>query len=303
MKHLVTLNDVTNDEVLALFETAKGLLPSIANPKLRTHPLAGKTLATAFYENSTRTRLSFNLAGQYLGMHVVDLSVATASVQKGETVGDTLATLAAMGLNAVALRHSSESIHPDEALPICEQTGMALLNAGAGKTAHPTQALLDAFTLWQQWDGNFTGKTLAMVGDIAHSRVAASNVVLLQRLGITVRCVAPAAWQPTSEAFATVEKFDNLTDGLAGVDAVMALRIQRERHEGGGQTVAVENYQVSHEALTMANPGVVVLHPGPMNRGVEITDAVADDPAVSLIAQQVTHGVAIRMALLQSALI
>lgn len=305
-QQLLSVDQLTNQQVLNLFDVANSCLQQMDSPSKRSHPLAGYVLATAFYENSTRTRLSFNLAAQYLGMHVVDLNVATASVQKGETLADTLGTLAAMGVNVVALRHGDEAIHETEALPVCNDYDIGMLNAGAGKRAHPTQALLDLFTLWGQWQGELNGKIVTMVGDIAHSRVAASNAKLLQRFGVEVCCVAPDIWQPdeVNPAFEQVSRFSNMADGLADVDAVMALRIQHERHgnDNAVNCFDVGDYQVNHQTIKWAKPDVVVLHPGPMNRGVEITSELADDDRFSLIHQQVRHGVAIRMALIAWAL-
>lgn len=304
-QQLLSVDQLTNQQVLDLFEVANNCLLQLDSPSKRLHRLAGHVLATAFYENSTRTRLSFNLAAQYLGMHVVDLNVATASVQKGETLADTLRTLAAMGVNVVALRHGDEAIHQKEALPVCKAYDMGLLNAGAGKGTHPTQALLDLFTLWRRWQGELNGKIVTMVGDIAHSRVAGSNAKLLQRFGVEVRCVAPDIWHPDEHqpAFMQVSRFSNISDGLADADAVMALRIQHERHgDNPMQGFNVEDYQVNHQTIKWAKPDVAVLHPGPMNRGVEITSELADDGNFSLIHQQVRHGVAIRMALIAWAL-
>ncbi len=300
LRPVLTSACITAELATTLFTMADAVLPWVTKAALRQPLLAGRTLATAFYEHSTRTRLSFALAAEYLGMHVVDLNVATSSVQKGEALQDTLATLAAMGVDAMALRHGEAGIHTQVAQPALENHSVLLLNAGAGKAEHPTQALLDAFTLWRRFDGKLAGKTVCMVGDIAHSRVARSNAVLLNTLGVTVNGVAPHAWQPpaTDPAFAQAVMTESLGEGLANADAAMALRIQHERHETD-TAIEVAQYQLSHAALEQYAPQCrAVLHPGPMNRTVEITNALADDPALSCITQQVTHGVAMRMALL-----
>lgn len=299
---LLCTEDITAPIARTLFFMADDLLPWITNPEQRRPLLSGKTLAAAFYENSTRTRLSFTLAAQYLGMQTVDLSVATSSVQKGETLEDTLLTLAALGVNAVALRHGENTIHTDVALPVLAAKNVLLLNAGAGNHEHPTQALLDAYTLYRTFDGKLSGKTLCMAGDIAHSRVARSNAQLLNALGVKVTIAAPACWHPntnTDNAFAHAQLTESLAEGLANADAVMALRIQHERHSNTEIDVNVAHYQINHGALEKWAPNCkAVLHPGPMNRDVEISSALADDPNISCIPQQVTHGVAIRMALL-----
>ena len=261
--------------------------------------LAGKTLINLFFENSTRTEKSFELAGKRLGADVISMQVGSSSVKKGETLLDTAATLNAMNPDLLVVRHG-QSGAPSL---LAQKVGCSVINAGDGMHAHPTQALLDALTLREAFDGDFGGIRLAICGDVLHSRVARSNVQLLNMLGAEVRLVGPPTLIPTDADQWGVEVFHDMSDGLKGCDVVMMLRLQLERMSGAfvpSQREYFHFYGLDRAKLAHAKPGVLVMHPGPMNRGVEISSDVADDPDVSLITRQVAAGVAMRMAILHA---
>jgi aspartate carbamoyltransferase catalytic subunit len=253
--------------------------------------LAGRTVFNCFYENSTRTAMSFAQAAARLGAQAITLSVEHSSVKKGETLADTARTLGAMAPDALVLRHRQNGA----ANEVAALVGCPVINAGDGTNEHPTQALLDALTLIQQF-GSLEGRTVAILGDIRHSRVARSNAKLLPRLGATVRLAGPPALLPDGGGSS------DLDSAIAGADAVMMLRVQRERldeelNDAPGEYL--RRYGLTPERLALAKDDAVVLHPGPMNRGVEIADEVADLPGRSLILRQVANGVAMRMAVLE----
>jgi aspartate carbamoyltransferase catalytic subunit len=253
--------------------------------------LHGKTLFNLFYENSTRTLMSFATAGHRLGASVVTLPVEQSSVKKGETLEDTARTLNAMRPDALVIRHQ-ENGAPAAIAFIMD---CPVINAGDGTNEHPTQALLDAATIRQHF-GRLNGLKVAICGDIRHSRVARSNAALLPRLGATVRLAGPPEFLPDGLTPLSVD------DAIAGADVVMMLRIQRERLEADlddGPGEYLERHGLTAERLARAAPHAAVMHPGPMNRGIEIESAVADDPERSLITLQVEMGVAVRMACLE----
>ena len=253
--------------------------------------LDGRILFNLFYENSTRTLMSFATAAHRLGMAVVTLPVEQSSAKKGETLGDTARTLGAMRPSALVIRHQQDGAAGEVAAII----DAPVINAGDGTNEHPTQALLDAATLVRRF-GSLEGKTVAICGDIRHSRVAGSNAKLLPRLGATVRLAGPAKLMPADADAISID------EAIAGADAVMMLRVQRERLEeelGDAPGEYLRLYGLTPERLATAASDAVVLHPGPMNRGVEIADSVADDGDRSLIATQVEMGVAMRMACLE----
>jgi len=253
--------------------------------------LDGRILFNLFYENSTRTLMSFAAAAHRLGMAVVTLPVEQSSAKKGETLGDTARTLGAMRPSALVIRHQQDGAAGEVAAII----DAPVINAGDGTNEHPTQALLDAATLVRRF-GSLEGKTVAICGDIRHSRVARSNAKLLPRLGATVRLAGPAKLMPADADAISID------EAIAGADAVMMLRVQRERLEeelGDAPGEYLRLYGLTPERLATAASDAVVLHPGPMNRGVEIADSVADDGDRSLIATQVEMGVAMRMACLE----
>lgn len=282
--HLISIDDLTDEQVAALLDKADSF--AAANRARQAFiTLAGRTVFNLFYENSTRTAMSFATAAAHLGATPITLSVEQSSVRKGETLEDTARTLSAMRPDAIVLRHREDgAVAKVAALVDCP-----VINAGDGTNEHPTQALLDALTLKQQF-GSLDGKIVAILGDIRHSRVAHSNAKLLPRLGATVRLAGPP---PLGDG--------SIDEALSGADAVMMLRIQRERLDeefGDAPGTYLSEYGLTMERLALAKPDAVILHPGPMNRGVEIADAVADLAGRSLILKQVENGVAMRMACL-----
>lgn len=261
--------------------------------------LAGKTLINLFFENSTRTEKSFELAGKRLGADVISMQVGSSSVKKGETLLDTAATLNAMNPDLLVVRHGCSGAPS----LLAQKVSCSVINAGDGMHAHPTQALLDALTLRQAFDGDFSGIRIAICGDVLHSRVARSNVQLLNMLGAEVRLVGPPTLIPTDADQWGVDVFHDMKSGLAGCDVIMMLRLQMERMSGAfvpSKREYFHYYGLDRTKLTYAKDGALVMHPGPMNRGVEISSNIADDPDVSLITQQVAAGVAIRMAVLHA---
>ncbi|WP_019962153.1 aspartate carbamoyltransferase catalytic subunit [Woodsholea maritima] len=259
--------------------------------------LKGLTQINLFFEASTRTLASFELAGKRLGADVVNFSAGNASIKKGESLADTALTLAAMKPDLLVVRHGSAGA----ARFFAQTTGIATVNAGDGAHEHPTQALLDSFTLIQRW-GDVAGRRIAIVGDILHSRVARSNIALLNLMHAEVRVCGPATLLPGDIDQWGVSVFHDLDQALEGCDAVMTLRIQRERMSNG--LLASEReygalYGLNHQRLEHAKPDCLIMHPGPMNRNVEISSALADDPDISLILDQVESGVAVRMAILE----
>lgn len=260
--------------------------------------LKGRTLINLFFENSTRTQSSFELAGKRLGADVVNMSPRSSSIAKGETLIDTAATLNAMRPDLLVVRHGSSGA----AELLARKLDCAVINAGDGQHEHPTQALLDAFTLRRTF-GDLRGLRVAICGDVLHSRVARSNVAMLGRLGAEVRLVGPPTLMPTDADRWGAAVHHDMRTGIAGCDVVMMLRLQLERMNGGYVPSSREYfryYGLDREKLAFAAPGAKVMHPGPMNRGVEIESTVADDPAVSLISEQVEMGVAVRMAVLSA---
>nr|WP_232478887.1 aspartate carbamoyltransferase catalytic subunit [Roseomonas rosulenta] len=259
--------------------------------------LKGRTLINLFFEDSTRTRTSFELAGKRLGADVINMSVSTSSVNKGETLLDTASTLNAMQCDLLVIRHAQSGA---PAL-LSQKVDAAVINAGDGTHEHPTQALLDALTI-RRHKGRLEGLVVAICGDIAHSRVARSNIHLLGTMGARVRIVGPPTLIPADAARLGVEVFTDMRAGLKDADVVMMLRLQRERMAAGGLVPSAREffrfYGLDAEKLAVAKPDSIVMHPGPMNRGVEIDSAIADHPTRSVIGEQVEMGVACRMAVL-----
>ena len=261
--------------------------------------LRGRTLINLFFEDSTRTRTSFELAGKRLGADVINMSVSSSSVNKGETLLDTAGTLNAMHCDLLVVRHD-QSGAPSL---LAQKVDAAVINAGDGLHEHPTQALLDALTIRRR-RGRLEGLTVAICGDVLHSRVARSNIHLLTTMGSRVRVVGPPTLIPAAAERLGVTVFNDMDAGLDGADIVMMLRLQKERMSHGGQVPSAREYfrffGLDAARLARAAPDALVMHPGPMNRGVEIDSAVADDPNRSLIREQVEMGVAVRMAVLDS---
>ncbi|GAA4007441.1 aspartate carbamoyltransferase catalytic subunit [Sphingomonas humi] len=285
---LISVSSLTDAQLSRLFADAQDYASDRNAGRGR---LAGRTVFNCFYENSTRTAMSFAQAAARLGAQAITLSVEHSSVKKGETLADTARTLGAMGPDALVLRHRQNGA-ADEVAALVD---CPVVNAGDGTNEHPTQALLDALTL-QQHFGTLEGRTVAIVGDIKHSRVAHSNALLLPRLGATVRVAGPPALLPADTQSHAID------EAIDGADAVMMLRVQRERMDedlGDAPGEYLRLYGLTMERLALARPEAVVLHPGPMNRGVEIADEVADLAQRSLILRQVANGVAMRMAVLE----
>jgi aspartate carbamoyltransferase catalytic subunit len=258
--------------------------------------LAGLTIINAFFENSTRTLLSFEIAGKRLGADVVNMHAAQSSVKKGETLIDTAMTLNAMRADAMVIRHQSSGA----VQLIADKVDCPVLNAGDGRHEHPTQALLDALTIRRRL-GKVEGLTIAICGDVLHSRVARSNILALTLLGNEVRIVAPPTLTPPAMERMHVTAFTDMDEGLKDADVVMMLRLQNERMDGAYLPSAREYhalYGLTPKRLEKAKPQAIVMHPGPMNRGVEIDSSVADHPTRSTITEQVEMGVAVRMACL-----
>lgn len=269
-----------------------------AGRRARKHDdrLKGLTQINAFFENSTRTLLSFEIAGKRLGADVVNLAAGSSSVKKGETLLDTALTLNAMQPDVIVIRHESSGA----VALIAEKVDCPVLNAGDGRHEHPTQALLDALTIRRR-KGRIEGLTVAICGDILHSRVARSNFHLLSAMGAEVRAVAPPTLMPTDVERLGARPFTDMEEGLQGADVVMMLRLQLERMDGAYVPSTREYFRtfgLTRERLAAAGDDVLVMHPGPMNRGVEIESAVADDIQRSAISEQVEMGVAVRMACL-----
>ncbi len=295
-RHLLAIEGLHPPEIAGLLDLAESYVLLNRSGKTQRDLLRGRTLINLFFEDSTRTRTSFELAGKRLGADVINMSVSTSSVNKGETLLDTAATLNAMRCDLLVVRHD-QSGAPNL---LAQKVSSAVINAGDGTHEHPTQALLDALTLRRR-RGTLEGLLVAICGDVLHSRVARSNIHLLGTMGCRVRVVGPPTLIPAAAAALGVEVFHDMQAGLQGVDVVMMLRLQRERMARGLVPSAREYFRffgLDAAKLAAAKPDVLVMHPGPMNRGVEIDSAVADDPVHSVIGEQVEMGVAVRMAVL-----
>jgi aspartate carbamoyltransferase catalytic subunit len=295
-RHLLGIEDMSPDDISLLLDLSNTYAERNRSPARKLALLDGRTVINLFFEDSTRTRVSFELAAQRLGADVINMSVATSSIKKGETLIDTAMTLNAMHPDALVVRHP----HAGAASLLSEKLNCPVLNAGDGSHEHPTQALLDALTIRRR-KGGLQGLLVAICGDIAHSRVARSNIYLLQIMGARVRVIAPPTLIPSAMERLGVEIFHDMREGLDGCDIVMMLRLQRERMEGSYVPSIHEYfhfYGLDEEKLRCAKPDALIMHPGPMNRGVEIDTVVADDIDRSLIREQVEMGVAVRMACL-----
>ncbi|QLY29060.1 aspartate carbamoyltransferase catalytic subunit [Nocardia huaxiensis] len=309
MKHLLSVTDLDRAAATGLLDEAERFEQALLGREVKKLPtLRGRTVMTVFFENSTRTRVSFEVAGKWMSADVINVSASSSSVSKGESLRDTALTLHAAGADALIVRHpASGAAHQiarwfsemDDAAGGYAGPGPAIINAGDGTHEHPTQALLDALTLRQRL-GDLEGKRVLIVGDIIHSRVARSNAFLLSTLGAEVVLVAPRTLLPVGVESWPVRVSHSLDAELPGADAVMMLRVQAERMNGGFFPSAREysiNYGLSERRLGMLGDDAVVLHPGPMLRGMEIAAAVADSPKAAVL-QQVNNGVHMRMAVL-----
>ena len=295
-RHLLGIDGLKASDIDLVLDLAEGYVEQNRQNDKKRSLLRGRTIVNLFFENSTRTRTSFELAGKRLGADVINLSVDGTSVKKGETLLDTATTLNAMHLDALVVRH-----HESGAVELLAQKmNCAVINGGDGTHEHPTQALLDALTIRRR-KGQLHGLTVAICGDILHSRVARSNIALLNIMGARVRVVAPRTLLPADIDRLGVEVFHDMPRGLADVDIVMMLRLQIERMNGNFLPSTREYfhfYGLDAEKMARAKPDALIMHPGPINRGVEIDSAVADDLDRSLIREQVEMGVAVRMACL-----
>jgi len=294
-RHLLGIEGLQPSEITALLDLAESEISVSRQVEKKKTVLRGRTQINLFFEASTRTQSSFELAGKRLGADVMNMSVGVSSVKKGETLIDTAMTLNAMHPDILVVRH-----HAAGAVALLAQkVGCSVINAGDGAHEHPTQALLDALTIRRR-KGRIEGLVIAICGDVMHSRVARSNILLLNALGAQVRVVAPSTLLPSGVERLGVTPFHDMRSGLKDADIVMMLRLQRERMEGSFVPSVREYFRffgLDEEKLAWAKPDALVMHPGPMNRGVEIDSAVADG-AQSLIREQVEMGVAVRMAVL-----
>ncbi len=311
MRHLLSAADLTRSEICSLLDLAEEMSAVQHRPVKKLPALRGRTIVNLFFEDSTRTRSSFELAGKWLSADVINISGKGSSVSKGESLRDTVLTVAAMGVDALVIRHQASGAP----LQASRWTDAQVINAGDGTHEHPTQALLDAFTLrrhfrsldtsdqsdhLQDVPDDWAGRTIAIVGDLTHSRVVRSNVLLLQTLGARVLLVAPPTLLPAGVDSWPAEVSTDLDAVIGAVDAVMMLRVQRERMSGGYFPTAREytiGYGLTRDRLAKLAPDAAICHPGPMNRGLEIS-ADAADGASSLILDQVAAGVAVRMSVL-----
>jgi len=295
-RHLLALEGLEPPYIAELLDLAESYVLLNRGGKTQRDLLRGRTLINLFFEDSTRTRTSFELAGKRLGADVINMSVSTSSVNKGETLLDTASTLNAMRTDLLVVRHAQSGA---PAL-LSQKVEAAVINAGDGTHEHPTQALLDALTIRRR-KGTLENLTVAICGDVLHSRVARSNIHLLLAMNCRVRIVGPPTLIPAEAEALGVEVHHDMRSGLRDADVVMMLRLQRERMAGGLVPSAREFfrfYGLDAAKLRVARPDAIVMHPGPMNRGVEIDSAVADDPQRSVIGEQVEMGVAVRMAVL-----
>jgi aspartate carbamoyltransferase catalytic subunit len=293
---LVGIGGLAPHEILFLLDEAEQWVDFNRGAQKRDDRLAGLTIINAFFENSTRTRLSFEIAGKRLGADVINMAVDQSSVKKGETLIDTAMTLNAMHADAIVIRHGSSGA----VRLIADKVSCPVLNAGDGQHEHPTQALLDALTI-RHAKGAIAGLTVVICGDILHSRVARSNILCLTSLGASVRVCGPPALMPAAIAEMKVEVFQDFDSAIVGADVVMMLRLQQERMQGQFIPSPREYrhlYGLTEERLARTRADTLVMHPGPMNRGIEIDSSVADLVDRSLITRQVEMGVAIRMACL-----
>lgn len=299
LRHLLTLEGLGKTLITELLDRAESFLSPVGETAVRNENLRGRTVGNLFFEPSTRTRASFELAAKRLGADVLNLDVNMSSRKKGESILDTIYTLQAMQVDVFVIRDASAGVPAYIARHVNDR--VSVLNAGEGNVSHPTQGLLDLLTI-RQHKSDFSRLVVAIVGDVAHSRVARSAAQGLTTMGVgELRLISPKALAPPADTVPGARIMDDLDDGIRGADVVMALRIQRERIgslEGiPGVDEYFSSYGVNQHRLSLAAPDAIVMHPGPMNRGIEIESSLADSPR-SVITRQVTNGVAVRMAVL-----
>lgn len=295
IKHLLGLRGVPASDIRTILDTARSFREILDRPVKKVPSLRGLTIVNLFFENSTRTRISFELAQKRLSADTVNFTTSSSSVKKGETLLDTLRNIEAMKIDVVVVRHKGTGVPKF----LAENSNAIIVNAGDGAHEHPTQALLDMFTI-EQHLGGLEGKTIAIVGDIRHSRVARSNIWGLTAMGANVRLCAPSTLLPQHCDLFPVEVVPDVRQAVEGVDAVIALRLQKERMEDS-LLPSMREYRnffgITQNVLQNAGPQTLIMHPGPINRGVELDSDIADGPN-SVILDQVTNGVAVRMAVL-----
>jgi aspartate carbamoyltransferase catalytic subunit len=293
-RHLLGIEPLHPREITTLLDLADTYADLNRRPDKHGSALKGLTQINMFFENSTRTQASFEIAGKRLGADVMNMAMQASSIKKGETLIDTAMTLNAMHPDLLVVRHPQSGAVD----LLAQKVNCAVLNAGDGRHEHPTQALLDALTI-RRAKGRLHRLSIAICGDIAHSRVARSNIMLLGKMENRIRLIGPPTLMPAGIADFGVEVFDNMQQGLKDVDVVMMLRLQKERMDGGfipSEREYYHRYGLDAEKLSHAKPDAIVMHPGPMNRGVEIDGTLADDINRSVIQDQVEMGVAVRMA-------
>ena len=293
-RHLLGIEQLRPEEITTILNLAEKYVALNRGDKKHSDVLSGLTQINMFFENSTRTQASFELAGKRLGADVMNMAMQASSVKKGETLIDTALTLNAMHPDLLVVRHP----HSGAVDLLAQKVNCAVLTAGDGRHEHPTQALLDALTI-RRAKGRLHRLSIAICGDIAHSRVARSNIMLLGKMENRIRLIGPPTLMPSGIEEFGVEVFDNMDEGLKDVDVVMMLRLQKERMDGGfipSEREYYHRYGLDAEKLSHAKPDAIVMHPGPMNRGVEIDSDIADDINRSVIQEQVEMGVAVRMA-------
>ena len=297
-KNLLGIEFLEPSDIYEILDKAKGFTQQDLSGKSVAQTLDGYNIINIFFENSTRTQTSFEIAGKRLGALVTSINVKDSSIKKGETLFDTALTLNAMKPDLIVIRHP----YSGAVQLLSEKIDCSVINAGDGKHEHPTQALLDAMTVLRR-KSRLSGLTVTICGDIAHSRVARSNIFLFGKLGNSIRLVGPATLVPDCFKEFGVEVFNNMREGLKGADVVMMLRLQKERMDGGyvpSEREYFHFYGLDEEKLSHAKSDAIILHPGPMNRGVEIDSELADDLSRSAIQEQVEMGVSIRMAVIES---
>ena len=295
MKHLLSIEDLSADEIQDILNTADYYAKALQTGKWDREKLDNKMVLTLFFESSTRTLTSFDIAAKRLGADVVNWNANVSSLSKDESFSDTIDTLAAMEPDAIVIRHSEYGAPGF----VAKRVNCPVVNAGDSWREHPSQALLDALTIIQEKD-QLEGLTVAICGDVAHSRVANSNALLLTKMGANVRFVAPQMLMPQKLPAEGIECFESLEEGIKDADVVTMLRIQKERMDRGSipnEAAYFNNHGLTFERLKNAKPDALVMHPGPMNRGVEIADDVADD-ARAMMKRQVANGIPTRMAIL-----
>lgn len=293
--HLLGIEQLNPFDIITLLDLAETYVDLNRRDVKHSDALTGLTQINMFFENSTRTQASFELAGKRLGADVMNMSMQASSIKKGETLIDTAMTLNAMHPDLLVVRHP----HSGAVDLLAQKVNCAVLNAGDGKHEHPTQALLDALTIRRAKAGRLQRLNIAICGDIAHSRVARSNILLLGKMENRIRLIGPPTLLPSPFKDFGVEVYDDMREGLKDVDVVMMLRLQKERMDGGfipSEREYYHRYGLDAEKLSYAKPDAIVMHPGPMNRGVEIDGEIADDINRSVIQEQVEMGVAVRMA-------